>query len=290
MGHLGDRAAVLLAAVREQRPLVHHLANFVTMQAVASATRAVGALPVMAMAGDDAEEVAAAADVLVLNLGTPTPERLEVMLAAGRVATVRGIPIVLDPVGAGATRYRTVAAGRLLDELRVTVVRANPGEAAALLGRSGFVRGVESVESVESAESAAGSVVESAGAGDAAALAAALARERGCVAAVTGARDHVADADRVLVVENGHPWLAAIPGAGCMVTGVIGAFCAAARSMSDGAGPLLAAASALACFGVAAEVAAGHARGPGTLAPALLDALYNLTPEQLRQAARVREG
>lgn len=276
MTHLGDRAAVLLAAVREQRPLVHHLANFVTMQAVAGATRSVGALPVMAMAGDDAEEVAAAADVLVLNLGTPTPERLEVMFAAGRVATVRGIPIVLDPVGAGATRYRTAAAGRLLDELRVTVVRANPGEAAALLGRSGFVRGVETVES--------------AGAGDAAALAAAIARERGCVAAVTGACDHVAEADRILVVENGHPWLAAIPGAGCMVSGVIGAFCAAARSVPDGAGPLLAAASALACFGVAAEIAAGHARGPGTLAPALLDALYNLTPEQLRQAARIREG
>ncbi|MDI6773689.1 MAG: hydroxyethylthiazole kinase, partial [bacterium] len=172
MTHLGDRAAVLLAALRKQRPLVHHLTNFVTMQAVASATRALGALPVMAMAGDDAEEVAAAADALVLNLGTPTPERLEVMLAAGRVATVRSIPIVLDPVGAGATRYRTVAAGRLLDELRVTVVRANPGEAAALLGRSGFVRGVETVEP---AGSAAGSVVESAGAGDAAVLAAALA-------------------------------------------------------------------------------------------------------------------
>ena len=278
---------MLLAAVREQRPLVHHLANFVTMQAVASTTRAVGALPVMAMSGDDAEEVAAAADALVLNLGTPTPERLEVMLAAGRVATVRGIPIVLDPVGAGATRYRTVAAGRLLDELRVTVVRANPGEAAALLGRSGFVRGVESVGA---AESEAESAVESAGAGGAAVSAAALARERGLVAAVTGACDYVAGAGRILVVENGHPWLAAIPGAGCMVTGVIGAFCAAARSLPDGAGPLLAAASALACFGVAAEIAAGHARGPGTLAPALLDALYNLTPEQLRQAARVREG
>ncbi len=291
MTHFGDRAAALLAAVRERRPLVHHMANFVTMQAVASATRAIGALPVMAMAGDDAEEVTAAADALVLNLGTPAPERLEVMLATGRVATVRGITIVLDPVGAGATRYRTVAAGRLLDELRVTVVRANAGEAAALLGRGGLVRGVESVDAAELSESTVGS----AGAGDAAALATALARERGCVAAVTGARDHVADAERVLVVENGHPWLQAIPGAGCMVTGIVGAFCAAARSMPDDAGshdagPLLAAASALACFGVAAEIAADYARGPGTLAPALLDALYHLTPEQLRQAVRVREG
>lgn len=287
MADFGDRAASLLAAVRNQRPLVHHLANFVTMQAVASATRAVGALPVMAMAGDDAEEMAASADALVLNLGTPTPERLEAMFAAGRVATVRGIPIVLDPVGAGATRYRTVAAGRLLDEMRVTVVRANHGEAAALLGRSGFVRGVESAGDE----------------GGAAALAAALARERGLVAAVTGACDHVAVAGRVLVIENGHPWLAAIPGAGCMVTGVIGAFCAAAlavpdeadplsaaRSSADGPRPLMAAASALACFGVAAEIAAEHARGPGTLAPALLDALHSLTPEQLRHSARVREG
>lgn len=278
----GDLSALLLAEVRRQRPLVHHLANFVTMQAVAGATRALGALPVMAMSGDDAEEVAAAAEVLVLNLGTPTPERLEVMHAAGRVATARGIPIVLDPVGAGATRYRTVAASRLLDELRVTVVRANPGEAAALLGRSGFVRGVESADTGASAGIA--------GLDDAAALAAALARERGCVVAVSGACDHVAEGGRTLIVENGHPWLAAIPGAGCMANGVIGAFLAAAHAVPDGAGYLPAAASALACFGVAAEMAAGHARGPGSLAPALLDALYNVTPEHLRQAARVREG
>lgn len=279
MVRLADQIAGLLALVRERRPLVHHLANFVTMQAVASATRAIGALPVMAMAHDDAEEVAAAADALVLSLGTPTPERLEVMLAAGHVASVRGIPIVLDPVGVGATRFRTTAAGRLLDELRVTVVRANAGEAAALLGRRGLVRGVESVATMESV-----------GETGAAALAAALARERGCVAAVTGEWDHVADAGRILVVENGHPWLQAIPGTGCMVTGVIGAFCAAASFAPDDAGPLLAAASALACFGLAAEIAAGHARGPGTLAPALLDALYHLSPDQAARAARVREG
>lgn len=269
---LNDRASALLVALREQRPLVHHLTNYVTMQAVASATRAIGALPVMAMWGEDAQEVAANAAALVLNTGTLAPERLEAMFAAGRVAAVRGIPIVLDPVGAGATRYRTIAAGRLLDELRVTVVRANPGEAAALLGQSGLTRGVDSMGEVNAAD-----------------LAAALARERGCVAAVTGAHDHVAAAARVLVVENGHPWLQAVPGTGCMVSGIIGAFCAAARSMPDDEGPLVAAASALACFGLAAEIAAGHSLGPGTLAPALLDALYHLTPEQLRQSARVRD-
>ncbi len=272
MSRIGDSAATLLEAVREQRPLVHHLANFVTMQAVAGATRAIGALPVMAMSPEDAEEVAATADALVLSLGTPTPERLEVMLSTGRIAGLRGVPIVLDPVGAGATRYRTAAAGRLLDELHPTAVRANAGEAAALLGQGGLVRGVEYV-----------------GAAEPGGLAAALARERACVAAVTGACDFVADTDRVLGVENGHPWLAAIPGAGCMTAGVIGAFCAVARTQPEAPGFLLAAACALVCFGVAAEIAADYARGPGTLAPALLDALYYLTPEQVRQEARVRE-
>lgn len=263
------RAAALLEALRARRPLVHVVANLVTMQAVASATRAVGALPVMALAVEEAGEVASGADALVLSLGTPTHERLAAMRVAGREAARRGAPIVLDPVGAGATRYRRSAAAALLDELPVALIRANRGEAAALLGRMRHLRGVETVEPERL---------------DGAALAAALADAHGTTAAVTGAHDHVAAAGKVWVVENGHHWLGATSGSGCMVSAVAAAFCAV------GSDRALAAAAALACFGLAAERAAARSGGPGTLVPALLDALFLLGPADLEAGARLREA
>lgn len=265
---VAEQVPALLAAVRSRRPLVHIFANFVTMQDVARATRAVGALPVMALAGPDAEEIAEQADALVLSLGTPTADRLDAMHAAGRRAAARAVPIVLDPVGAGATTFRTTAARGLLAHLPVAVIRANRGEAAALLGQAGRVRGVESVAPEPNA---------------AATLASRLAAAYGGVAAVTGPSDAVADPKRAVIIEHGHPWLAAVSGAGCMVTALVGAFCAV------GGDRLAAAAAALVCFGVAAEIAARRAAGPGTLVPALLDALYHLDVERTRHPLRVKE-
>jgi hydroxyethylthiazole kinase len=265
---LSDQAAALLGAVRARRPLVHLFANFVTMQMVAGITRAVGALPVMALSREDAEQTAARADALVLSLGTPTPERLEAMRAAGLRAASRDIPVVLDPVGAGATEFRDAAVRRLLDSVPVAVIRANRGEAAALVGRPGRVRGVESDTRADD---------------DGATLAAALAAAYGCVAAVTGPEDYVAGPARLVRIEHGHPWLAAISGAGCMVTALMGAFCAVTADR------FAAAASTLACFGLAAEEAARHAAGPGTMIPALIDAVYHLDPAQVRTAPRLKE-
>jgi hydroxyethylthiazole kinase len=258
-----------LTRVRERRPLVHHLANFVTMHLVAAATRALGALPVMAMSVGDAEAAAEQADAIVLSLGTPTDDRIHGMLAAGRRAADRKIPIVLDPVGAGGTPVRTMLAERVLRELPITVVRANRGEGAALAGLKGRVRGVEA----ESDGRGAGT--------DALAVAVALARTRKCIAAITGPVDHIAGEAGAVAVSNGHPWLEAMTGAGCIATAVVGAYCAV---LDD---HFAATAAALACFGAAAEAAARASSGPGTLAPALLDALYHLTPDDARRAARV---
>ncbi|MDQ7859931.1 MAG: hydroxyethylthiazole kinase [Armatimonadota bacterium] len=264
-----SRAAALLETLRARRPLVHVIANLVTMQAVASATRAVGALPVMALAVEEAGEVACGADALVLSLGTPTRDRLAAMRVAGREAARRSVPVVFDPVGAGATRYRRAAAAALLDELPIAVIRANRGEAAALLGRPPRLRGVETVAPEQL---------------DGAALAMALAQARGTVAAITGAHDHIAAAGKLLVVENGHRWLEATSGSGCMATAVAAAFCAVGTDYA------LAAAAALACFGLAAERAAARAGGPGTLVPALLDALFHLSPADLDAGARLKEA
>lgn len=265
--NINQRAGDILARVREQRPLVHHITNFVVMNDTANVTLHVGALPVMAHAAEEVADMVQLAGALVLNPGTLTPEWVESMVIAGRAANARGIPVVLDPVGAGATRLRTEANQRLLRELRVAVVRGNKGEIGALVGAGGEVKGVESVGTLE----------------DPVAVARQAAREWQAVVAMTGKEDIVTDGDRVLVVENGHRWLTTITGTGCMATTVVAAFAAVEPDF------LVAAACALAYYGYAAELAAEEARGPATFKVALFDWLYNLSPEQAAAGARIRQ-
>ena len=255
-----------LGEIRALRPLVHQITNFVVMNETANATLALGALPVMAHAREEVEEMAGLASALVLNIGTLSPHWVDAMALAGRTAADRGIPVVLDPVGAGATRYRTETAKRLLAEAGVTVLRGNPGEVATLVGLAAEVRGVESIE-------AGGAPAE---------LARAAALSLGVVASVTGAVDYVSDGERTLSVANGHELLAAVTGTGCMSSALTGCFLAAKPEA-----PLHAAAEALAAFGVAAEDAALEARGPGTFHAALYDALAALDPATLTARARI---
>jgi hydroxyethylthiazole kinase len=254
-----------LAALRARKPLVHNLTNYVVMNETANAILALGALPVMAHAREEVEEMVGLAGALVLNIGTLDASWVRSMLAAGSAANARGIPVVLDPVGAGATRYRTDTAKRLLDELDVAVLRGNAGEVATLVGVAAEVRGVESIG----------------GAGDPAELARGAARSLGVVASVTGAVDHVSDGERVAAVANGHPLLAAVSGTGCMSTAITGCFLAARED------PFEAAAEALVAFGVAGEDAAREAKGPGTFHAGLYDALAALSPETLTARAQV---
>ncbi len=264
-GGLAGRIGDLLSRLRDRRPLIHIITNLVTMRDVADATLALGALPVMALAGQEVEEIASASGALVLNLGTPTHERFEAMIRAGRAASAAGIPIIVDPVGVGASAFRLVNTRRALAEFRVAVVRANLGEAAAMLGAEGTMRGVESRD-----PSSAGDV-----------LAARLARMTGAVAAVTGPHDHASDGRRHLSVQNGSPMLTRISGGGDLATAIIAAFAAIEPDA------LIAAAAGLAATGVAAEDAAHEARGPGSFKVALIDALAGLSPERLAAGARI---
>src|SRR3954453_22467049 len=175
-------AGATLRVVRERKPLVHQITNYVVMNETANATLALGALPVMAHAREEVEEMVALAGALVLNIGTLSPHWVDAMLSAGKGANAHGTPVVLDPVGAGATSYRTETARRMLSEIDVTVVRGNQGEVATLVGVDAEVRGVESI-----------------GAADNAADVARLAgRALGVVASVTGPVDHVSDGDRLV--------------------------------------------------------------------------------------------
>ena len=255
-----------LAMIRQRKPLVHQITNYVVMNETANATLALGALPVMAHAVEEVEEMASAAAALVLNIGTLSQPWIEAMLLAAKAANRAGVPVVLDPVGAGATRLRTETARRILEEAEISVVRGNAAEVATLAGRHAEIRGVESLGADETG----------------AELARAAAAELGCVAAVTGPVDHVSDGERVIAVANGHELLGTVTGTGCMSTAMTGCFLAVAPDR-----PLEAAAEALVAFGVAGEDAAVGAKGPGSFHVALYDALYNLDPATLDSRARV---
>jgi len=257
-----------LRTIRERKPLVHQITNYVVMNETANATLALGALPVMAHAVEEVEEMVSIASALVLNIGTLSKRWIEAMLVACRAAAVKGIPVVLDPVGAGATAYRTATARQILATAGVTVLRGNAGEVATLVGAEAEVRGVESMAAgVEPAD-----------------LAREAARRLGVVAAVTGPVDHVSDGERVLAVANGHELLAAVTGTGCVSSALTGCFLAAKPEQ-----PLEAAVEALAAFGVAAEDAAASAQGPGTFHVHLYDALYALDPDTLDERTRITE-
>jgi hydroxyethylthiazole kinase len=258
-----------LRDLRERKPLVHQITNYVVMNETANATLAIGALPVMAHAPEEVEEMVGLASALVLNIGTLSEHWIEAMLLAGRAATERGIPVVLDPVGAGATAYRTDTARRILGEVGVTVLRGNAGEVATLVGADAEVRGVESIASgLEPAE-----------------LAREAGRQFGLVASVTGPVDHVSDGELTLAVASGHPLLAAVTGTGCISSALTGCFLAAKSDQ-----PLEAAAEALTALGVAAEDAAAGAEGPGTFHARLYDALAALDPDTLDGRARISEA
>ncbi|MBI1801835.1 MAG: hydroxyethylthiazole kinase [Chloroflexi bacterium] len=264
MDRLTD-AAEILERVRAERPLIHHITNFVTMNDVANATLAIGATPVMAHAVEEVSEVTASARALALNLGTPSPARIEAMCASGQTANQHHIPIVFDPVGVGATQFRAESARRLLDAARVQMIRGNASEVAALVNSHITMRGVDANGAPR----------------DVTASVQALAALHHSVVAATGARDFVSDGQRVIGIDNGHPWFARITGAGCMATAIVAAFAAVETDR------LRATVAALTCYGIAGEIAAAHAAGIGSFKLRLMDALFALTPEQIYSMAKI---
>lgn len=236
-----------LERVAAAKPLIHQITNVVVTNDSANLTLGFGALPVMAYAPQEVAEMAALSQALVLNIGTLSEEEVAAMLLAGEAAGEKGIPIVLDPVGAGATTFRTQSALKLLRELPITVLRGNRGEIGALVG-SGEVRGVEATGSEDPRQ-----------------VASAAHAAFGVTVAVTGATDVVVGPDRTYLVDNGSPLLGMITGSGCMATATIGIFNAV------GDDPALQTALGLATYGLAAERAAAGNPGPGTFRTRLLD-------------------
>lgn len=260
-------AAKALEELRQRRPLVHNITNYVAMNFTANALLAIGASPVMAHAEQEVEEMVGLASAVVLNIGTLSPAWIRAMQRAARVAQTRGIPVVVDPVGAGATRFRTRSARRLM-ACGPAIVRGNASEILALYGEQARTRGVDAQDEVTLAESTADRI----------------ASEARCVVAVTGPVDYVTDGRHRARVANGHPLMGRITASGCVATALMGAFAAVSTDA------FVAALATLVAYGICGERAARGSPGPGTFASRLLDELASITPENILRCGRISEA
>ena len=255
----------LLEKVRLQRPVVHHLTNWVTIYDCAQVVKVLGASPVMAHAPEEVAEMAQIASALVLNIGTLTVEFVEAMKIAARKANEKGIPVILDACGAGATSLRDRKCFELLEAARIGILKGNVSEIARLSGAAVQTRGVDAAET----------------GGNPVSMAHQLARERQTTVVITGKEDVIADAVKGYLVNNGHSMLTSVVGTGCMAASVIGAFAAVEPELGR------AAAAALACYGIAAELAAEQASGPASFKEKLFDCLYGLDRETVERRQKV---
>ncbi|RSD26619.1 hydroxyethylthiazole kinase [Mesobacillus subterraneus] len=253
--------AELLDRVRREKPLVHNITNVVVTNFTANGLLALGASPVMAYAHEEAAEMAGIAGSLVLNIGTLKPDVVEAMLIAGKAANEVGVPVILDPVGAGATAYRTETARKLLEELEIAIVRGNAAEIANIAGEKWDIRGVDAGES----------------GGDVSELAISAAKKLKSIVVLTGKEDIITDGRSIFINHTGHRLLTKVTGTGCLLTSLIGAFAAVEKNH------LHAAAAAVSFYGVAAEIAAEKCseQGPGSFQIELLNQLYLVGAEDL---------
>lgn len=263
--NLGKKIFEIIERIRQERPLIHNITNMVAMNDTANIILAIGGLPVMAHAQAEVREMVRVAGALVLNIGTLTPEQIDSMIAAGEEANNLKKPVVLDPVGAGATHLRTESALRLQERIKIDIVRGNHAEVSILAGLKGSIKGVESVGSGENAVEAARS----------------LARKHNQVVIITGKQDIVTDGKTVIEINNGSPMLGTITATGCMVTSLIATFAAVWDDY------IMASTGALVCFGLAGERAAVKAQGPGSFKVNLFDEVYNLNEKIICKGLKV---
>ncbi|MDO9508987.1 MAG: hydroxyethylthiazole kinase [Thermovirgaceae bacterium] len=255
------------SALAKQRPLVYHLTNSVAMNFQAQIAVAMGASPLMSLCPSEVEDLAKTADAVLINIGTPTPDSETVFAMAIRAAGSVNRPVLLDPVGYGATHFRTQLVDRLLQEGHVALVKGNAAEISLLSGQEASVRGVDAGYAPDPGKA----VFD-------------VARSWNCIAIATGPIDWVSDGERIWSVQGGHPYLASFSGSGCALGTIVAAIVAASRL------PLEGALTALLAYRIAAETAALESRGPGTFPSALIDALHCLTQQGFPPVGeRVRE-
>lgn len=258
----------LLERIRKEKPVIHHLTNWVTIYDCANVVKVLGASPVMAHANEEVSQMAKIASSLVLNIGTLTVDFIQAMKIAAKSANEKGIPVILDVCGAGATSLRDKKSFELLDEVKIDIIKGNTSEIARIAGEDVKTKGVDAI-------SVNKDMVE---------LAKKLAKKRKCTVVVTGKVDIVSDIDKTYIVKNGHEMMTHIVGTGCMASSVIGTFAAVSKDLA------VAAAAGLVCFEIAAECAAKNTPGPGSFKEKLFDCIYNLDKETIDSKQKVNEA
>lgn len=256
---------------RRRRPLIHCINNHVTSNDCANILLACGGSAIMADDPEEVAEVTAMCDGLVLNMGTPSPRKLDALLKAGREANRLGHPVILDPVGVGSSAMRRDAGALLLEHVRFAAIRANATEIATLVRGTAAHRGVDA----DLEEAAVDSIDENARR---------LALETGAVVIVTGDTDIVTDGKTLCRVHNGHPMMKAVTGSGCQLSALLGAYVTANPENT-----LQAALAAVCAMGLAGEIAHGRLTpldGNASYRNYIIDAIYNMTPEALEKGAQ----
>ncbi|AAM06102.1 TPA: hydroxyethylthiazole kinase [Methanosarcina acetivorans] len=256
-----------LKTIRETKPLIHHITNWVTIYECANMTRAFGALPVMAHAPEECADMTKISSALVLNIGTLTSEIIDSMLLSAAAANERDIPVVLDAVGVGATKFRDEMAAKILASVHIDIIKGNYSEIAKLAGENAETKGVEAT-SIDA---------------DPAKVAKAFAKAESCVVVMTGKEDIISDGDRTFIVKNGHELMGSIVGTGCMAASIVGLFAAVNRDYCD------AAKDALCYFGASGELAAAKSSGPGSFKVHLYDEVFNLSDEKVKSMKNFEE-
>lgn len=259
-----------LDALRERSPLVHNITNFVVMNVTANILLAVGASPVMAHSPDEVSDMVSLADALVLNIGTLEETWVSAMIEAGRAANDKGIPVILDPVGSGATPYRTRSVGRILDACRVSVLRGNASEVLSLSDLAVTTKGVDS--SLGLTDEGVDVCREMAGRLD-------------LVVAVSGEEDCITDGRQTFRVKNGHPMMARVTGLGCGLSATVGAFCAVRPDDI-----MRSSAAAFGFYGLCGEMASRLSKGPGSFEVAFLDTLYLTGADEVHARLKITEA
>jgi hydroxyethylthiazole kinase len=257
----------ILSSIKSRKPLIHHITNVVTVSDCAQITRSWGALPIMAYAIEEVAEMVSTASALVLNIGTLQKEQVEAMIKAAVKANQIGIPVILDPVGVGATYFRTESVREILHKAKIAVIKGNPGEISILAGEKGIIKGVESVGDYSQIGKTSLQ----------------LGKMYQCVVIASGAKDTVSDGSQLYQVSNGHPLLANIVGTGCMLTSTVAVFCSVATNYLD------ASLDAVAAFGLAAELAADKTKQPQSFKQEFMNIVSAMDDNQLNKGKKIKK-
>lgn len=272
MNNIISAAAELLIELRDKKPLIHNITNYVTVNDCANAVLAIGASPIMADDMEEAADITAISSALVINIGTLNHRTVEAMLCSGKRANKLGIPVIFDPVGAGASAFRNRTTEAILSGVKISVLRGNMSEISFIAGLGSNTKGVDASE-----EDICGK--------DGSAVASSVAAKLGCIAAITGAVDIISDGNRVIKISNGHRMLSKVTGTGCMTTALVGAFCGASKDN------FTAAVGGVMSMGIAGEIAFEKvgAEGTGSFHIAIIDAISKLTKNEILERAKINE-